>query len=283
MKIQLENDQLRAVIDTHGAELVSLQNRNRVELMWSGGPQWPHHAPLLFPIIGRLVDDVLHHAGSTYSMPKHGFAREMEFEVLESTPRSVGLLLNSNETTAAMFPFPFSLKTTWKIEGSSLNLAVALINTGQDPMPASIGWHPAFHWDPEPGWQLVFDQEESPTVRRVNSLAQLTAGSHPSPLQGRVLHLDEGICANGAVIFESVNSNAVQYISPHGPVLNMNFGKFQQFAVWTQPGADFICLEPWSGLPTPETFTDEIVRQPGQGLLQPGAKRTFNSRLTLLQ
>lgn len=280
MKVHLQTDQLRAVLDSHGAELVSLQTSTGKELLWSAGPQWPRHAPVLFPIIGRLANDVLHHDGRDYPMTQHGFARDNRFTALETTAHTARFLLRNSPATEAMFPFPFSLETSWSVNGPSLGLTLTLTNTGRAPMPASLGWHPAFRWDPSPGWQLLFDEEETGAIRRVNAQVQLNPDRHPAPVHQKVLTLTEELFADGAVIFESVKSRAVRYVSPEGPLLDLAFADFTQFAVWKQTGANFVCLEPWAGLPVPASHRGEVLTSPGQMLVQPGEERNFSCRVT---
>lgn len=281
MQIRLQSDQLRAVLDPHGAELVSLQTGTGKELLWSAGPEWPRHAPLLFPVIGRLHDDVLHHNGREYPMPQHGFARDNSFTVLEVTADTARLQLDNSQATEAMFPFPFSLETGWSLKGPSLDLTFTLSNTGSEPMPASLGWHPAFHWDPAPGWQLLFEKEEPRTIRRVDANVELTAAAYPTPVRNKVLSLTESLFSNGAIIFESLSSRNVRYVSPTGPVFDLAFADFTQFTVWKQAGANFVCLEPWAGLPATASHRGEVpMQQLRQILLQPGETRNFSCRLT---
>ncbi|MCP6745141.1 hypothetical protein NL531_32775, partial [Klebsiella pneumoniae] len=64
---------LRAVISVQGAELQSLRDASGEEWLWQAGPAWPRHAPVLFPIVGRLPGDTMRHAGGTSRMTQHGF------------------------------------------------------------------------------------------------------------------------------------------------------------------------------------------------------------------
>jgi galactose mutarotase-like enzyme len=73
---------ITAAIKADGAELCSLKTASGGELLWQAGPAWPRHAPWLFPIVGRLMHDELHHRGRTYEMTQHGFARDLRFEWL---------------------------------------------------------------------------------------------------------------------------------------------------------------------------------------------------------
>jgi galactose mutarotase-like enzyme len=76
----LHNDMMTATIAADGAELCSLKDAAGLELLWQAGPQWPRHAPNLFPIVGRLKNDELRHRGRLYPMTQHGFARDCRFD-----------------------------------------------------------------------------------------------------------------------------------------------------------------------------------------------------------
>ena len=51
MKRIIENDFLKVTIDDHGAELVSIYDKEKDrEVIWQGDPKfWGRHAPVLFP------------------------------------------------------------------------------------------------------------------------------------------------------------------------------------------------------------------------------------------
>jgi galactose mutarotase-like enzyme len=76
MNHTLSNDSISASVSAAGAELISLKNAQGLELLWQAGPVWPRHAPILFPIVGRLKNDELQHQGKLYPMTQHGFARD---------------------------------------------------------------------------------------------------------------------------------------------------------------------------------------------------------------
>ena len=63
----LRSDGITAVIAPDGAELISLRDAQGLELLWQAGPAWPRHAPILFPIVGRLKNDALRHQGTGVS------------------------------------------------------------------------------------------------------------------------------------------------------------------------------------------------------------------------
>src|ERR1700755_299634 len=90
----LRNKEIAATVLAHGAELCSLTDTQGLELLWQAGPQWPRHAPLLFPIVGRLKNDELHHRGKTYPMAQHGIARDQVFDWVERAETFCSLALH---------------------------------------------------------------------------------------------------------------------------------------------------------------------------------------------
>src|SRR5262245_10798659 len=184
-------DRIVATILADGAELSSLRNANGVELLWQAGPQWPRHAPLLFPIVGKLKNDTLHHDGKAYPMTQHGFARDRQFQWMEQGLRSCKLALADDAETRARYPFAFRLEVTYTIEGADLVVAFDVINTGEVTLPASLGGHPAFNWPllpalPKEAYTLTFASEEPAPIRRLKG-GLLRQQVEPSPIQGRTL------------------------------------------------------------------------------------------------
>ncbi|ASN22053.1 aldose epimerase family protein [Arthrobacter sp. YN] len=277
MQIRIGNDQLSAVIDSTGSELISLQSREQ-ELLWEAGPEWARHAPILCPVIGRVAEDVIRHNGLRYPVTRHGFVRDSGFTVVRSAPDSTHLRLDHHPEDATGFPFPFALETQWHVAARQLTVTFILTNSGHSPLPASLGWHPAFGWKRDEDLDLVFERPETGSTRRVNSEVHLTHERYDSPLKGNSLRLTEELLSEGALIFESLNSRTVRLVSSDGPVLSMAFRGFPHLAVWKKPGADFVCLEPWSDLPHVEGERRELSSVPAE-LLMPGASKGYSCRL----
>src|ERR1700726_4959849 len=169
----LRNDTMTATVAAVGAELCSLKNAQGLELLWQAGVAWPRHAPLLFPIVGRLKNDQLRHRGKAYPMTQHGFARDLRFDWKERGPKSCTLILTDDAATRARYPFAFRLAVTYTGKNADLEVALEITNTGDEMLPAAIGAHPAFNWPLLPGlakeaYELTFSNEEHSPVRRLN-------------------------------------------------------------------------------------------------------------------
>lgn len=277
---------LTATIKAHGAELCSLKDGGGTEFVWQAGPEWQRHAPLLFPIVGRLANDEMRHLGKTYRMTQHGFARDSRFAWVERGENRCSLMLADSEATRARYPFPFRLTATYTLDDAGLDLSLAIVNTGGETLPVSVGGHPAFNWPLEAGvpkesYALTFTNEEPSPVRGVENGLLLPA-TNPSPVRGTVLALSESLFANDAVILDPVNSDAVRFAAGQGqgPWLRMSWRGFRELGVWSKPtGAPFLCIEPWRGYASPKDFDGEFSDKPGLMHIAPGAKEELSYRI----
>jgi galactose mutarotase-like enzyme len=275
--IILEDARLRAAISPHGAELQSLTPAGGEDVMWGAGPEWPRHSPLLFPIVGRLEGEALLHEGRVYQMPKHGFARDSAFRVAAQDAASCVLDLRDTPATRAVYPFAFTLALTYRIHDGALTIDYAVANPGPEPLPFSLGAHPAFRWPlgdaPKTAHALAFEREETAPVRRL--VGEKLGPGRPTPVEGRTLRLREDLFAEDALVFDHVNSRSVTYGAPGGPSVRVSWSGFRELGVWMKPGADFLCIEPWRGYDTPVEFDGPFVDKPGVVTLAPGGTARF--------
>lgn len=276
---RLHLDNLEARIAAHGAELQALRFGD-ADLLWAAGPLWARHAPLLFPIVGGLKDDTLRHRGIAYAMPKHGFARDLDFAWISRSDASCSLELRDDEATRKRYPFPFRLTVTYTLEVSGLRMDLTLHNPGADPLPASLGLHPAFRWPLSPNLsktahRLVFDSDEPGPMRRLDARGLLTPDFHPTPIQNRVLALSEDLFEEDALLFLDPRSRGLRFEAEGGPSLSLRWEGFPHLGLWTKPdrGPAFLCIEPWEGHADPEEWDGDFEDKPGSFLLQPGDTR----------
>ena len=283
----LERNGSRAVIARQGAELTALRLRGR-DLLWDAGPLWPRHVPLLFPVVGALAGDTLRHRGAAYPMPKHGFARDRAFDWQGWSETACALALRDDDRTRAAYPFPFVLTIRYALEPAALRMELALHNSGPDPLPASLGLHPAFRWPLAPGVSkaahcLVFEADEPGPLRRIDASGLLTPPLLATPIQGRELPLHEGLFVEDALLFLEPRSRQVCFEAPGAPSLVLTWEGFPHLGVWTKPdpGSAFLCIEPWEGYASPAGWDGEISDKPGSFLVDPGATRQWSLTISI--
>ena len=285
---QLRRGDCEARIAPRGAELQALSIGD-LELLWNAGPLWPRHAPMLFPVVGALKGDVLRHRGKTFSMPRHGFARDRDFTWISRGGTCCVLELRDDAATHSAYPFPFLLRVSYELEASGLRMEVALWNPGDAPLPASLGLHPAFRWPLDPGvpkasHRLVFEADEPGPLRRLDAQGLLAPGLHPSPIHGRELVLCEDLFVQDALIFLEPRSRSLCFEAAGGPSLTLRWEGFPHLGLWARPDLSpaFLCVEPWEGYASPAVWDGEFTDKPGGFVLPPGATRrwTFSVGLT---
>lgn len=278
---------LTARINPLGAELSSLTDAQGRERMTDADPAyWAGRSPLLFPIVGALNGGTYRHLGQEYPLPQHGFARRRVFTLVDSGADHATFRLTDDGDSRALYPFAFALDAEYRIEGSSLSIACTVTNTGDEPMPASFGYHPAFAW-PLPGSAdkdghgIAFEQPEPAPLARLSG--GLIAGhDRPSPLiDGQYLPLSDALFQDDALIWDGLASRAVTYRSPGGATLRVEFPDADKLGIWSKHGARFVCIEPWWGIADPAGFKGEISEKPGILMLAPGEHRRFSIRLIL--
>lgn len=282
----IRSSTVTATIKAQGAELCSLKDGDGTEFVWQAGPEWPRHAPLLFPIVGRLANDELRHRGKAYRMTQHGFARDSRFAWGAREESRCTLVLEGSETTRALYPFAFRLTAGYALDESGLDLTLTIANTGKETLPASLGGHPAFNWPLQPGevkesYALTFANTESSPVRRLDG-GLLRAATEPSPVEETVLPLSESLFADDAIIFDRIESKSVRYAARQatGPWLKMSWRGFRELGVWSKrSGAPFLCIEPWRGYASPASFDGEFSDKPGLMHIAPGAEEQLSFRI----
>ena len=277
-ELRLTSTGLTATVDTDGAQLTSLDTGGGLRLLWPGdAATWPDHAPTLFPVIGPLPGGLLRHRGRDYPMPAHGFARMSPFRAVTSDPAHAVLELTDSEETRAHYPFAFRFRVAFRVEGDTLTCVQSVENRSDEPLPVDLGFHPGFRWPLEPGgnkndYVVRFAQPEPEPIRRgAGDPISMTPEPHPTPVQGDVLHLDDGLFADGPIVFDRPRSRSVTFGAPGGAALRVDFPDSPQLALWMWPGQPFLAIEPWNGLPAPVGFDGEIATKPEIALVAPGA------------
>lgn len=283
----ISSDRLIAGIATFGAELQRLTDNEGRELQWNGDPAvWRGRAPILFPVIGLLeggqyrLDDV------SYPMPKHGFARQANFDIVEQLADAATFRLQATDATRAVYPFEFRLDVRFSVAGATLTVAADIFNQGYTSMPASFGFHPALRW-PLPFGQardahdIRFDHMEPQPIRRIDANGFLLPTPQPTPVVGSMLSLRDELFVEDALIFDRLESRQVTYGAPLGPRLTVEFADFPTLGVWTKLGAGFVCIEPWQGFSDPVGYNGDIRHKPGIIEIAPGDTKRLTMRISV--
>ncbi len=280
----LSNGTLSATVKADGAELCSLCNAAGEEMLWQGAPIWPRHAPVLFPIVGRLKNDTLRHAGKTYRLTQHGFARDRRFAWLNRSASGCRLVLHEDAETRALYPFAFRLEVAFSLDDDTLEQNFTISNPNRTVLPASLGAHPAFIWPLADGVAksahvLEFAQPETGPVERLDQ--GLLRGEPEASTMGSTLHLEPALFAEDALILTDPVSHSVRYSAPDTAAIELSWEGFTQLGIWSREGGNFLCIEPWHGTASPVDFDGEFTDKPGLMLIPPGERRSLSLRIRM--
>ena len=244
----ISNSNLIAIINHLGAELIFLRTKENKEYIWEGNPEfWGKHSPILFPIVGTLKNNTYLFNGVEYHLSRHGFARDMEFTVIEKSSDSVTFSLLSSEETRKVYPFDFELQVIYILEENRLNIEYQVLNKSQSQMPFSIGAHPAFAL---PGnfedYSLEFEHDE-PLEYYLLENDLISDKTKKLEVENKTTSLNYELFKNDALIFKSLQSQALTILKNTDPLLRTTFNGFPNLGLWTKKDAPFLCIEPWYG------------------------------------
>ena len=286
--VSLASGDLTAEVNPLGAQLSTLRDRAGRDLLWDGDPAvWTGRAPLLFPIVGSLSGGCYRLGSTIYHLPRHGFARGKLFDIVDATSAGAAFRLRADEASLQVYPFRFELEVRFALEGPTLSMTTYVRNVGDEDMPASFGYHPAFRWPLPYGRArsshfIEFASDEPAPIRRLDADGLVSPERHPTPISRRRLALEDSLFQNDVIILDEIRSRSVTYGADEGPRLRVSFLDSPYLGLWTKPRANFICIEPWHGLADPVGFSGDFSAKPGVFMVAPGAAVPIKMAVTLL-
>ena len=253
----IHNEFLTIDADNKGAELVSIKTiKDDLEYLWQADPKvWGRHAPILFPMVGKLNGDKTIIDGETYSMGQHGFARDLEFQVIGKTADSISYQLVCDEETLKKYPYKFNLLVEYTLIENRLEITYKVKNIDNKVMYFSIGAHPGFicplfENEKFENYFLEFSSKENADIYLFSE--GMFSGEKIPQLKGdTIIPITRQLFANDALVYEGLNSSSISLSSRrHQRGIKVTFEGFPYLGIWSRPQGDgnFVCIEPWFGL-----------------------------------
>lgn len=281
---RIANDVLSIEVSSLGAEMQAATTQDGANWLWNGDAAfWTGRSPVLFPIVGKAPDDTLLIDGKPYSMAQHGFARRREFSLTAATATLCRYTLEATAETRAAYPFDFRLSVEHSLDGPTLTVAAEVENRGDVPMPFGCGFHPAFLW-PLPGGDgkthvVTLDNGAEPKRQPLEN-GLLSRQREASPFDNGRLVLAQGQFDNDALVFPDDAGDGMTYEAEGGPALTFRFENLPNLALWSKPGAPFLCIEPWHGTAAEFGGARELKDRPYTTVLPAGESRRFAFAVT---
>lgn len=287
--IELANEQLVLHILEKGAEMCSLVKRTtNQEYLWKGDPQyWKRHAPVLFPIVGSVWNGEYRIGEKIYHLPQHGFARDNDFGIIETTKEKAVFQLKSSEKTLEVYPYHFVLRITYELKDSTIKVTWNVENPSDETIYFQIGAHPAFNYPEFNEYDAVRGYLKADTDHLVYKLLGEKGCLHSEA--SYTLHSEDGLFSirhyifdNDALIIENNQTKSISLLDKEKrPYLTVQFDA-PVVGLWSPVGknAPFMCIEPWYGRCDAENYNGDFREKEWMNSLEP--HQTFEQSYTII-
>ena len=281
----LKNSEMEVQVSSKGGELVSLRDADKTEYIWIGdATYWKRHAPQLFPCIGRLTNNQYRMDGALHEMGQHGFLRDYELTKVESEEQDIALdgaadpagaaslhlQLQSDESTRQLYDRDWTVDIFYRLCGKTLNVKFQLRNRDARTMRFGYGIHPGFNVPLNPAlrfedYRLDFHEVSTPKQMELTERYTISGGMHDYALaEGRYLPLQHSLFDHDAIILKDMPHTVTLGSQKDEKKVTVTFPDMPYLGIWHAPETDapFVCIEPWSSLPSTDGVIDEFETKP---------------------
>ena len=254
----IENDFLICEVESTGAEIRSLKNKKTgQEYIWPMNPEiWASSSPVLFPAVGTVRESTVIHKGLPFALPKHGIIRNnSNLEFRQLSKEQVLFSLQNSPQIKQQYPFNFRFEVYYQLIDKRLQMRFVVGNTGMETMHFNAGGHTAYYCPLDSAMlsDYVIDMPTSQDLKAETidpETMLLGYEQRPIELNNGSLVLGEDLFKRDALIFADVDFDRVRLRHKDADKgLEVHFRGFPHLALWAKPGADYVCIEPWLGLP----------------------------------
>ena len=278
-RFQIRNESLTLEIDAHGAEMKSLiDNCSGQEYLWCGdAAYWGRTSPILFPLVGNYREKQSCFDGKWYSLSQHGFARDMDFELVSEKGDEIWFALEDSPETLEKYPFGFRLELGYRLQGRAVEVLWKVTNKNDREMYFSIGGHPAFNCPLREGekqtdYRIGFDTCEPLTASVLDENGTVSERTKVLELTDGMLQITDSLFDEDALIVEHDQAHKVALYTPEGEkYLEVRF-EAPLFGIWSPAGkhAPFVCIEPWYGRSDRADFGQKLEEREWGNVLKAG-------------
>lgn len=288
----LRNSEMEVQVSSKGGELVSMKDADQTEYIWIGdATYWKRHAPQLFPCIGRLTNNQYRMDGALHEMGQHGFLRDYELTKVESeeqagaetvrdaagqasakaeTVTSLHLQLQSDTSTRQLYDRDWTVDIFYSLCGKTLSVRFQVRNCDTRTMRFGYGIHPGFNVPLNPAlrfedYRLDFHEVSTPKQMELTERYTISGGMHDYALaEGRYLPLQHSLFDHDAIILKDMPHTVTLGSQKDEKKVTVTFPDMPYLGIWHAPETDapFVCIEPWSSLPSTDSVIDEFETKP---------------------
>lgn len=281
MLYTIQNEYLTVRIHEKGATLWLIKDSDNTEYLWQGEPEyWEDRAPNLFPYIARMTDGKYTLQGSTYEMDIHGFAKDMIFKAEQISDSHIVFSIKHTDETYQQYPYKFCFSVIYKLEGSKINITYYVRNDDNKTMYFGVGGHPGFNVPFEEGatfedYYLEFDSVRDAKRVGFSEDCFVTGELADFSLEDDVrLSLSHDMFNDDAIVLTDMASSVSLKSKTGEKGIKVSYPNMSYLGIWHMPKTDapYVCIEPWSSLPSRKGIVEDLEIQPGLVALESGCE-----------
>ena len=279
------NDKLTVTVNDHGAELWSIKDRD-TEYLWQGNKEfWEDRSPNLFPYIGRMINKQFSYNGSIYPMNIHGIALYSDFTLAEKSAERIVFVLSGSAESLQQYPWDFTFKVIYELTDNKLSVTFEVTNNSQTTMLFAVGGHPGFNIpaDRFTDYSLRFGKVCKPERILFTPDCFVEDKTEPYALvNGTDIPLRHDMFDDDAIVLKNT-AKSVTLTCDEGKAVTVEFPQLDYIGFWHQVGmpCPYVCIEPWSSLPSPKGTQTVLENQEDLLKLASGATYTNTWSVTI--
>ena len=275
----IKNEFLQVSAADHGEELQSIRTADGAEYLWQGDARyWADRALNIFPYIARLTNGSYYLDGQLYHMDIHGLSPYQTFAA-EAAGDRMTFVLDSSDATLARYPRAFRFTVAYRLEGRTLEVVFQVENRDRRTMYFAVGGHPGFNVPLEAGrsftdYRIRFPEAAAPEQVGFTAKCFLDGTSSPYPLDGsRAIPLRHDLFDNDAIVLQNAGHQAIlEPIDGAGRTVTVTYPGMEYLGLWhaVKTDAPYVCIEPWTSLPSTQDKIAVLEEQKDLLTLEPG-------------
>ncbi len=263
----IDNSKIKLAVADAGGEMMSILYKD-AEYLWQGDEKyWNERAINLFPITGRLKDGIYTYQEKTYHMGIHGFIRRTELECIFNSGTKLVFELKANAMTRAEYPFEFSYKVAYELNDNTIEISYIVTNLDTKPIYFCLGGHPGFNVPIDGAgkfsdYYLEFGEQTEIKKVEFDSACLITGREEPYQLKkGAILPLSHELFRNDAIFFTDMSREVTLKSNMTQRTVKLRYDGMKYLGLWHKPKSDapYLCIEPWSALPSYGDRVDDLA------------------------
>jgi len=281
MKYQIQNENLTVEIEDLGAQLASIKGSDGTEYLWQGDSKyWSDRALNIFPHVARLTEGKYTLDGKTYEMTIHGFARHTVFKVEQKSDSHIIFSMENTEETYKQYPYAFQFEISYELVGNKLLNTYIVKNKDDKQMYFGVGGHPGFNVPFEANtvfedYYLEFDSvEDAKRITFSDDCFVTGVDDKYEMCDGKRLPLAHDMFDNDAIVLTDMSKGVTLKAAGGKKAIHVTYPDMPYIGFWHKPKTDapYVCIEPWSSLPSRKGIVEDFKTQPDLVTLEVGGE-----------